>query len=183
MVDEVKQLNINNFFSQWSQFLDQVLNAKEDPISHEHEATYKAFIEQAQQLNIPKITDNKESISAMKRQMELIKKRIVDEKKFFEEWNQFKDSLLSAKEYPLSAENEARYQSFIQQAKKLNIEQSRIDEMHEKMNEINTALLKEISSKDPEIQRMRIEELEKKVNELNEKLNKESMPKEEKLKE
>jgi peptidoglycan hydrolase CwlO-like protein len=165
-IDDVHMLNIKTFFTEWSRFLDQVLQAKEEPLSQENEAIYKSFIDQAEKLNIPKVTGDTESITAMQDQIDLIKKRIADEKNLFNEWDQFGQMLLEMKEFPLSAEMEDAYQGYIKRAKDLHIEQSRIDEMDAKMNEIREKLLAESVKNEPDRQAARLEELEKKVEEL-----------------
>ena len=165
-IDDVQKLHHNTFFAEWSRFLDQVLQAKEEPLSPENEAVYKSFIEQAEKLNIPQVTGNTESIATMHHQIDLIKKRIADEKNLFNEWDQFGQMLLDMKEFPLSAEMEDAYQGYIKRAKDLHIEQSRIDEMETKMNEIREKLLAESVKNEPDRQAARLEELEKKVEEL-----------------
>ncbi len=176
IIDDVQKLNINNFFGTWSQFLDQVLQARNDPLSDENKAIYQEFIKQAQKLNIPKITGNLESLTAMQQQMDVMQKRASDEKKLFDEWAQFFDSLLNAKKYPMSPENEQVHQDFIQRAKDLHIGQPAVDEMSAKMSEISEKLRQEDLKKNPEVQGLRLDELEKKINEVSQKLGKEEKP-------
>jgi archaellum component FlaC len=159
--------------------LDQVLQAKQEPLSDDNEIIYKEFIDQAQKLNISKITGNEKLLSDMQQQINAIKKRISDEKKFFEEWAQFQDSLLSAKEYPLSDAAEQAYQRLIEEARNLHIEQLRIDEMHARMNEISDILFQENAKKEPEAQLSRLDELEKNVKEIKKQLGSESEQKQE----
>lgn len=172
-IDDVQKLNTHTFFNAWSQFLDQVLKAQQEPFSDENEAIYKEFMTQAQQLNIAQETGNEESILQMNKQVKEIKKRISDEKKFFNEWNQFQESLLSAKEYPLPEEAEQAYQRLVQKARELPIERARIDEMHAKMNEISDTLFQENAKKNPEAQLSRLDELEKNVKEIKKQLSSE----------
>jgi len=169
-VDEVQTLNVDNFFTQWSRFLDDVLQVKEEPISEENETIYQSFIKQGKTLDIAAVTGNKKALREMQEQMKLIKKRIIDEKNFWEEWKQFGDSLLNTKEYPLSPESEEAYQKFLTRAKELHIVQSQIDEMQQKMSAIIEKLVEESLKRDPERQISRIDELEKKVNEISEKV-------------
>jgi uncharacterized coiled-coil DUF342 family protein len=182
-IQEVKMLKSNNFFGGWSQFLDQVLATRQYPISPENEAVYTAFMQQGKKLNIQKITGNSGSIADMQKQMDVIKKRMRDEKSLFDEFFQFCDSVLSEKQYPLPPEKEEAYKGFMQRAKDLNVPQSRLDEMQKKMDETNEKLSKEIAESDPNVQRERLKELQNKVDEISEKLNKESVAKDEPSKE
>lgn len=139
-VQDVQMLDKNSFFGGWSQFLDQVLEAKQESISDENDAIYKEFIQQGEKLNIPKVTGNKNSISGMKKQMKFIKKRIVNEKKFFDEWPQFCETIANAQQYPISFENEELYKTFVRQGKSLGVKKSFLEEMQKKMDEIREKL-------------------------------------------
>lgn len=178
-IQEVQKLKVNNFFGGWSKFLDQVLEARQYPISPENEALYKAFMQQEKKLNIQKVTGNKGSIADMQKQIDAIKKRMSDEKSLFDEYSQFCDSVLSEKQYPLSPEAEEAYKVFIQRAKDLDVAQSRLAEMQKKMDETNEKLSKEIAESDPNVQRERLKELQNKVDEMSATLNKESIVKDE----
>ena len=139
-IQDVKKLDKNRFFAAWSQFLDQILEAKEDPISSENEALYKAFIQQSNVLHMPKVTGNKGAIADMKKQMDGIRKRITQQKKFFDTWDQFYPSLESSSQYPLSSENEESYKLLIRQAKDLGVKKTFIEEMQKKIDDIKQKL-------------------------------------------
>ena len=133
-VADVQKLKVTTFFGEWSKFLDQVLQAQQDPISSENENTYQTFIQQAKKLNIPKATGNKESITAMEEQMKAIQKRMGDEKKISEEWKQFSESVMNAQQ-PISVENQEAYKELIKRAKDVGIGKAQIDAMEAKMKE------------------------------------------------
>lgn len=80
-INDVQKLTVNNFFGEWSKFLDQVLKEQKEQISSENNKIYQAFIQQAKKLNITKVTGNKKSIAGMQEQMNGVQKRIGDEKK------------------------------------------------------------------------------------------------------
>lgn len=139
-VQDVQRLDKNKFFGAWSQFLDQILEAKEDPVSDENEALYKAFIQHGKTLNMPKVTGNKDAIVHMQKQMHGIKKRMTSQKKFFDAWDQLHTALESSQQYPLSPENEESYQLLIRQAKDLGVKKTFVQEMHKKINDIKQKL-------------------------------------------
>lgn len=137
---DVQILNKHNFFSGWSKFLDQILDTRIVPVSRENEALYQAFIQQAEKLNIPKVTGNKESISEMKKQMDAIKKNMNDEKKFLADWSRFHDAIISSGEYPLSPKNEKLYKEFVERAKGLNFKKPVSQELQKKIKTIGEKL-------------------------------------------
>jgi hypothetical protein len=134
VVQDVQKLTVNNFFGTWSKFLDQVLQAQEEQISPENEKIYQAFVQQAKQLNIPKITGNKKSISAMKEQMEFVKKRMGDEKNILQEWTQLSETLMNAGQ-PILPEQQEQYKALIKQAKAVGVSKKQLDDMAAKMKE------------------------------------------------
>jgi hypothetical protein len=139
-VQDVQKLDKNKFFGVWSKFLDQVVEAKQNPISNENEAVYKAFLQQGETLNLPKVTGNKNSISGMKKQMALIKERISKQKVFFDEWNMFHESMGSIQQYPIPSQIEEKYTTLVRQAKDLGIKNSFVQEMQKKMKDIKEKL-------------------------------------------
>lgn len=127
-VEDIKKINKNSFFKVWSQFLDQIVAEKKFPISDENKSLYQAFIQQGKKLNMIKLTGNKKLFVDMQKQIEGIKIRIDEEKKFFDEWNQFKSML--------SPQTEGIYKSFVQRAKNLNIAPEFLKEMQTQMDQI-----------------------------------------------
>ena len=138
-VADVQNLKVTTFFGEWSKFLDQVLQAQQDPISPENEKIYQAFIQQAKKLNIPKVTGNKESITAMQEQIKLLKKRIKDEKQLSEEWKQLSEAVMNAQQ-PVTVENQEKYTELIKRAKDVGIQKNQIDAMEAKMTELKNKL-------------------------------------------
>lgn len=138
-VADVQNLKVTTFFGEWSKFLDQVLQAQQDPMSPENEAIYQAFIQQAKTLQIPKVTGNKESISAMQEQIKLLKKRIKDEKQLAGEWKQLSEAVMNAQQ-PVSVENQEAYKELIKRAKDVGIQKNQIDVMEAKMTELKNKL-------------------------------------------
>lgn len=134
VVQDVHKLTVNNFFGTWSKFLDQVLQAQQEQISPENEQIYQAFIQKAKELNIPKITGNKKSISAMKEQMQSVKKRMGDEKNILQEWTQLSEALMNTGQ-PISVEQQEQYKALIKQAKAVGVSKKQLDDMAAKMKE------------------------------------------------
>ncbi|HSC25077.1 MAG TPA: hypothetical protein VLB80_02570 [Candidatus Babeliales bacterium] len=142
-LQDAQNVQVNNFFSEWSKFLDQVIDAEKYPLSAENEAIYQAFIKQGTTLKIPKATGNKHSLTDLKKQMKLIQKQNEDKQRFFEEWSQFCDSVANAKQYPISSENEQIYNDLLERGKNLSIKQSSLEELQQKINIIREQLSKE----------------------------------------
>lgn len=138
-VDDVQKLTVNNFFSEWSKFLDQVLKEQKEQVSDENKKIYQAFMEQAKQLNIPKVTGNKKSLSEMQEQMKAVEKRMGSEKKVMQDWTQLSESLVNGAQ-PISPEKEAEYKALVKQAKDAGIEKTQLDEMEAKMKELKGKL-------------------------------------------
>jgi uncharacterized coiled-coil protein SlyX len=134
-VNDVQKLTVNNFFGEWSKFLDQVLKEQKEQISDENKKIYQAFIEQAKQLNIPQVTGNKKSIADMQEQMKALEKRMGGETKVAQDWTQLSESFTNAAQ-PISAENEKEYQALVKQAKNVGIEKTQLDAMEAKMKEL-----------------------------------------------
>jgi len=146
-IKDVQALDMQGFFGGWSKFLDQVLDERPAPLSPANEALYQAFIDQAVALNISKVTGDKNSIEELKKQMDLIKKRISDEKNFFDEWAQFGDAVTKEKTYPISADNEKLFEEFVERGKVLNIKKSALEELPKQMDAIREKLRKESEAK------------------------------------
>jgi hypothetical protein len=138
-IGDVQKLTVNNFFGEWSKFLDQVLKEQKEHISDENEKTYQAFIEQAKQLHIPEVTGNKKSLAEMKEQIKAVEKRMGDEKKVVQDWTQLSESFANVAQ-PISAEKEEQYKTLIQQAKDVGIEKTQLDAMEAKMKELKGKL-------------------------------------------
>jgi hypothetical protein len=134
-VDDVQKLTVNNFFGQWSKFLDQVLQEQKEQISPENEKIYQAFIQQAKKLDIPKVTGNKNSVSGMQEQMKALEKRVGDEKKVMQDWKTLSEEITNAAQ-PISPENEEKYQTVIKQAKDVGIAKKELDTIETKMKEL-----------------------------------------------
>src|SRR6266852_1825155 len=78
-LDDVQKLDANKFFTEWSQFLDQVLKSQQEPMSDDDKAIYQEFIDQAHTLHIAQITGNENFLSDMQKQLDAIKKRVSNE--------------------------------------------------------------------------------------------------------
>jgi len=134
-INDVQKLTVNNFFGEWSKFLDQVLKEQKEQISDENKKIYQAFMQQAKKLNIPKVTGNKKIVSDMKEQMKAVQKRIGGEKKVAQDWTQLSESLVNGAQ-PISPEKEAEYTTLIKQAKDVGIDKTQLDVMEAKMKEL-----------------------------------------------
>jgi len=146
-IKDVQALDRQGFFGGWSKFLDQVLDARPAPLSPVNEALYQAFIDRARVLDLPSATGDKDSIEGLKKQMDLIKKRISDEKIFFDEWSQFGDAVTKEKTYPVVADNEKLFEEFVERGKVLNIKKSALEELPKQMDAIREKLRKESEEK------------------------------------
>ncbi len=138
-VADVQKLTVNNFFSEWSKFLDQVLQEQKEQISPENNKVYQAFIQQAKTLNIPKVTGNKKSIVGMQEQMKGVQQRMGGEKKVVQDWQRLSESFANAAQ-PLSVENEKEYKALMRQARDVGVAKTQLDAMETKMNELRAKL-------------------------------------------
>jgi hypothetical protein len=138
-VNDVQKLTVNNFFGQWSKFLDQVLQEQKEQVSPENKKIYQAFIQQAQKLNIPKVTGNKKFIAGMQEQMKGVQQRVGGEKKVEQGWKQLSEAIANASQ-PISQEHTDAYQALVKQAKSVGLAKKELNAMEMQMKELQNKL-------------------------------------------